>query len=188
MCYGLEGQDYKVISGAGTDNPTVEAFSGDEQKWGIWHCWIGELPYNQWPSNWNDENTLEVYRKGNEEGKVSPILGFIFDPEPIKTEVGQIDAIMSEVLPILQTGSAPDLTSILPNQGQDRKPVSRRCLQRLKGSLPMEKSQRKVGCNNYIRELHPGYLQRLIRMLFFYDLWGITGKNSCSLFTIKVKE
>lgn len=109
MCYGLEGQDYKVVSGAGTDNPTVEANAGDQQKWAIWHCWIGELNYNQWPSNWNDEKTLEVYRKGNEEGKVSPILGFIFDPEPIKTEVGQIDAIISEVMPILQTGSAPDL-------------------------------------------------------------------------------
>jgi putative aldouronate transport system substrate-binding protein len=109
MCYGLEGQDYKVVSGAGTDNPTVEANAGDEQKWAIWHPWIGEMNYNQWPSNWNDEKTLETYRKGNENGKVSPILGFVFDPEPIKTEVGQIDAIIAEVLPILYTGSAPDV-------------------------------------------------------------------------------
>lgn len=41
VCYGIEGQDYKVVSGVGTDNPTVEANSPN--TWAIWHPWIGPL-------------------------------------------------------------------------------------------------------------------------------------------------
>lgn len=108
MCYGLEGQDYKVVSGAGTDNPTVQ--SSDPMKWVIWHSWIGDLVHNQWPSNFNDAKALASFKAINDStGKVSPILGFTFNPETVKTEVGQIDAIYNQATPILNTGSAPDV-------------------------------------------------------------------------------
>lgn len=106
LCYGLEGQDYKVVSGAGTDLPTIEVNA--QMKWAIWHPWIGDVVYDQWPSNWNDAAALAEFQKNMDEGKTSPILGFTFDPTNVKTEVGQLDAIATEVLPIFITGSAPD--------------------------------------------------------------------------------
>lgn len=116
LCYGLEGQDYKVVSGAGTDNPTIEVNS--EMKWAIWHPWIGDVVYDQWPSNWNDASALTEFQKNMEEGKTSPILGFTFDPTNVKTEVGQLDAIATEVLPIFVTGSAPDFDKYVADTKQ----------------------------------------------------------------------
>ena len=44
---------------------------------------------------------------------MSPILGFAFNPEPVKTEIAQCQAVSKEYMPILGTGSA-DLATKLP--------------------------------------------------------------------------
>ena len=107
LCFGLEGQDYEVVSDAGTDNPTVRM--NDDMKWAIWHPWIGNL-FDQWPCvNGNTAEALQQMLDGNSNGTISPILGFVFDTEPIKMEISQIDAIWADAEPILNTGSAPDL-------------------------------------------------------------------------------
>jgi len=102
LAYGLEGQDYKVVSGAGTDNPTIE--TNADLSWAVWHNWIGSL-FDQWASNWNSAEALQQMKSDNENLTVSPLLGFNFNPEPVKQEVGQIMAIVDEIKPILQTGS-----------------------------------------------------------------------------------
>ncbi|WP_338131381.1 DUF3502 domain-containing protein [Cohnella rhizosphaerae] len=50
-------------------------------------------------------------KKNNDNGKASGILGFIFNPEPVKTEIAQVSAIQKESNPILTTGSMPDFES-----------------------------------------------------------------------------
>ena len=108
LAYGVEGKNYTVKSGtAQEDNPTIEATSGSEQTWAIWHNWLGPL-WDQWDSNWNSTAALEAMRKNNDNGKASGILGFIFDPEPVKNEIAQVSAIQKESNPILTTGSMPD--------------------------------------------------------------------------------
>lgn len=106
LAYGLEGEDYNVMSGAGTDNPTIE--TNADLSWAIWHNWIGSL-FDQWPSNWNSDEALQQMKLDNEKLTVSPLLGFIFNPEPLKQEVGQIMAIIDEIRPILETGSIADV-------------------------------------------------------------------------------
>jgi putative aldouronate transport system substrate-binding protein len=110
LCYGIEGQDYTVVSGAGTDNPTVQ--TNAENTWAIWHPWIGPL-FDQWPSNWNSAEALAKMQADNESSKVSPLLGFNFDPEPVKNEVSQVQVIMDEITPIINTGTAPDVDKFL---------------------------------------------------------------------------
>jgi putative aldouronate transport system substrate-binding protein len=90
----------------------VEAKSGDEQTWAIWHNWLGPL-WDQWSSNWNTTEALELMQENNKNAPTSKILGFIFDPEPVKQDVAQVNAIISEAMPILYTGSAPDLDAYL---------------------------------------------------------------------------
>jgi putative aldouronate transport system substrate-binding protein len=108
LAYGVEGKNYTVKSGTVHDeNPTVEATTGAEQTWAIWHNWLGPL-WDQWDSNWNSTAALEVMRKNNENGKASGILGFIFNPESVKTEIAQVSALQKESNPILVTGSMPD--------------------------------------------------------------------------------
>jgi len=110
LAYGIEGQDYKVVSGHGTDNPTVE--TNKEVTWAIWHPWIGSL-FDQWPSNWNSQEALDKMKRDNDESTISPLLGFNFDPEPVKQEVSQVQAIVDEITPVLWTGTASDTDKYL---------------------------------------------------------------------------
>jgi putative aldouronate transport system substrate-binding protein len=115
IAYGVEGVNYTVVSGdthAPSVDTVVEAKSGDEQTWGIWHNWIGPL-WDQWSSNWNTTEALKLMQENNKNAPTSKILGFIFDPEPVKQDVAQLNAIMAEAMPILFTGSAPDLDAYL---------------------------------------------------------------------------
>nr|WP_246362295.1 DUF3502 domain-containing protein [Paenibacillus alba] len=108
LAYGVEGKNYTVKSGTVKDpNPTIEAKSGAEQTWAIWHNWLGPL-WDQWDSNWNSTKALEAMRKTNENGKASGLLGFVFNNEPVKTEIAQIGAVNKEANPIFTTGSMPD--------------------------------------------------------------------------------
>lgn len=108
LAYGIEGVNYEVKSGKGTDEISVIPKSGKEQTWGIWHNWIGPL-WDQWDSPWNSTESLKEMQIQNEAAKTSVILGFMLDVEPIKNELAQISAVHSEASPIFSTGSMPDV-------------------------------------------------------------------------------
>lgn len=103
LCYGQEGVDYDIVSGAGTDLPTLK--TKEPMKWAFWHPWLAEMMVNQWPSNWNDAAALEEFRYNNANAPRSPVLGFVFDPTPVKDEVAQIAALIAESLFSDMTGS-----------------------------------------------------------------------------------
>ncbi|RIE00979.1 ABC transporter substrate-binding protein [Cohnella faecalis] len=117
LAYGLEGQNYTVKSGQGTDNPTIEAKSGAEQTWAIWHNWLGPL-WDQWDSNWNSTKALEAMKKNNDAAQTSALLGFSFNSEPVKAEVAQVSAVFAEIKPILLTGSMPDFDKYIADAKQ----------------------------------------------------------------------
>ncbi|HZJ56617.1 MAG TPA: DUF3502 domain-containing protein, partial [Clostridia bacterium] len=115
MAYGVEGKNYEVISGDIHDpavDTVVEAKSGDEQTWAIWHNWVGPL-WDQWSSNWNTTEALQKMQDDNDNSEASKLLGFLFDPEPVKQEIAQLNAIWIEAGPILGSGSVPDLDKYL---------------------------------------------------------------------------
>ncbi|MCU6712480.1 DUF3502 domain-containing protein [Paenibacillus sp. J5C_2022] len=107
LAFGVEDKHYTVVSGKGTDDIYVEAKSGAEQKYAVWHTWLGPL-WDQWDSNWNRTEALEVMQRNNEVAETSKILGFMFDSEPVKAEVAQVAAVVAEMQPILFTGTASD--------------------------------------------------------------------------------
>ncbi|MEN6313669.1 MAG: extracellular solute-binding protein [Clostridiaceae bacterium] len=116
VCYGIKGQDYTVVSGAGTDNPTVK--TNADMTWMVYHPWIGSL-FDQWPSNLNTQEALDKMKKYNDSSTISPLLGFNFDTEPVKQEVSQIQAIIDEIKPVLETGTASDVDDYLA-KGKER--------------------------------------------------------------------
>jgi len=120
LAYGIEGKNYTVIKGKGTDNPTVEAATGADQTWCIAHNWLGPL-WDQWDSNWNSTAALEQMRANNDKADASATVGFTFDSEPVKTEVSQISAIYSEISPVLNTGVAPDIDKYIAEAKQKLK-------------------------------------------------------------------
>lgn len=107
MAFGLEGNNYTVKEGKGTDNPVIEAKSGAEQTWAIWHNWLGPL-WDSWDSNWNSTKALELMKSDNDKAKTATTLGFLFNSEPVTAEVAQISAVYAEIQPVLRAGAAPD--------------------------------------------------------------------------------
>lgn len=107
LAFGLEGKNYTVTAGKGTDSPTVEAKSGAEQTWAIWHNWLGPL-WDQWDSNWNSTAALQQMKDNNDKAKTSAALGFLFNNEPVKSEIAVATAVVTEIAPVLNTGIAPD--------------------------------------------------------------------------------
>ncbi len=111
LCYGLEGKNYTITAGKGTDNPTVAAKTGAEQTWAIWHNWLGPL-WDQWDSNWNSAQSLLDMQERNRNATVSKVCGFVFDSTNVKDELAQVSALSGEISPILSTGSMPDFDNL----------------------------------------------------------------------------
>ncbi len=112
LAYGIEGKDYTVDKGdvhnyESVDEIHITTNSGTDVKWSIWHNWLGPL-WDQWDSPWNSRESLAEMQKLNEEAKVSPIMGFIINVDPIKTEVAQINSIYDDAEQVFFTGSMPD--------------------------------------------------------------------------------
>lgn len=131
LAFGLEGQDYVVTAGEGTDNPTVKANEGAEQKWAVWHNWIGPL-FDQWDSNWNTKAALEEMQYNNEHADVSPINGFTFNPDAVATEVATVDSILTEIRPVIYTGSMTDFDSYI---AEARKRLEQAGIEKIKAEV-----------------------------------------------------
>jgi len=60
-----------------------------------------------------DPNKWENYKKFNEGAKSSPALGYVFDSEPVKAEVGALANVIKQYQRALETGSV-DTDKVLP--------------------------------------------------------------------------
>lgn len=105
LAYGVEGIDYKIDEkrSAEIGEKSIIPNSGSMQTWCIWHNWIGPL-WKQWDSPWNRREALEEMRTINETAQKSSSLGFIFDPESVKTEYAKMSSVRSEYDKILNVG------------------------------------------------------------------------------------
>ncbi|GFN33343.1 ABC transporter substrate-binding protein [Paenibacillus xylaniclasticus] len=104
--FGIEGTHYtrdgEIITPADK--------SGDYAPGAAWMFGNQFLNYvfnNEAPDKW------EQFRKFNEGPKVSPGLGFVFDSDPVKTEVSAIVNIDRQYQTALETGSV-DVDKVLP--------------------------------------------------------------------------
>ena len=98
MCFGIEGTHYKKIS-----DDTVEAIADSgynpSTDWQFGNQFNAFYRKGQQPGIW--EETMKL----NESAAPSPLLGFSYDKEPMKSENAQIDAIVAQYLPGLITGT-----------------------------------------------------------------------------------
>lgn len=99
ICYGIEGKHYTRV-----DDHTVKLMDKSgytpNQTWVFGNGFLADLQEGQ---------SLEVRNqtiKENSEAKSSPILGFTFDPDPVQTEIANIQAVNDEFGPALNTGAA----------------------------------------------------------------------------------
>ncbi|MBO9610865.1 MAG: ABC transporter substrate-binding protein [Paenibacillaceae bacterium] len=102
LAHGIEGKHYKLTNGA---KEVIKEGGYDPQfDWEIG----------------NSNNSLTVKQayadlvgKNNQSALGSPLLGFTFNPDPVKTEMAQVATVTVQYIPLLETGSA-DTAKVLP--------------------------------------------------------------------------
>lgn len=95
LAFGIEGLDYEVTKNPGTDDRFVDANDGNDVKWAIWHNWLGPL-WDQWDSDWNSAESLEMRKNINKTAEKSPIIKFLPDVSKFNTEVALISSTRVE--------------------------------------------------------------------------------------------
>jgi len=119
VAHGIEGKHYKKI-----DDQTVEAIKDGgydpNTDWEFGNQFNGYYRAGQKAGDW--EETIKI----NEGATNSVLLGFSFDPTPVKTEIAQIATVTAQYVPLLETGSAdpaktlPEFIGKLKKAGSDK--------------------------------------------------------------------
>lgn len=108
MSYGIEGEHYNVVEEGndGVIEPIPNSGYYVDCGWAygsLFNCKRTNPSQPKWRPTGPDINNNAV---------VSPMMGFSFNPDPVKNELAQIAAVMDEFVPSLMTGSV-DVESTL---------------------------------------------------------------------------
>jgi putative aldouronate transport system substrate-binding protein len=109
LSFGIEGQHYQKVS----DNK-IEVFEGPggtrangstSMKYGLTNWAIGNT-FNSYETQTDVPGWKEyVLTEADAKAKISPINGFVFNTDPVKTEMAQLSAIGKEYVDILGSGA-----------------------------------------------------------------------------------
>ncbi|GGF90822.1 ABC transporter substrate-binding protein [Paenibacillus albidus] len=101
--YGIEGTHYKKIS-----DEVIEDLPAMKDGYQMPGFALGNL-FLTYSHAEDPADKWEAFKKFNNSAKVSPSFGFNFNPDPVKTEVASISAIVKEFYPPIMTGAVdPD--------------------------------------------------------------------------------
>ncbi|MBP1965353.1 ABC transporter substrate-binding protein [Paenibacillus aceris] len=106
LAYGIEGKHYKKVS-ENTIEPIKDSGYAPGFEWEVGNVLSGYVQKGSDPGIW------EATKKMNESSTPSPLLGFSFDPTPVKTEIAQIGTVTAQYVAMLETGSS-DPDKVLP--------------------------------------------------------------------------
>ncbi|AEE97811.1 ABC transporter substrate-binding protein [Mahella australiensis] len=102
LCFGIENVHYKKIQ----DNPVIVEPVPDSKynpgvDWRFGNVFNAYYRKGQQPGTWEETDKL------NREAKVSPMLGFTLNPDPIKNEIAAVTSVVNEYR-ILEKGAIDD--------------------------------------------------------------------------------
>ncbi|MFC4600793.1 ABC transporter substrate-binding protein [Cohnella hongkongensis] len=106
LSYGLEGKHYTKLDGEFIKvNPEAGYTIGSD--------WVFGNTMNGYLMEGTPADKYEQTKKVNDEAIVSPYYGFIFNTDPVKTELANVEAVNEEYSPGLDSGTV-DPEKILP--------------------------------------------------------------------------
>jgi putative aldouronate transport system substrate-binding protein len=95
---GIEGRHYKKVSDGVIDTTGMEhQWALNEWTWG--NIFLNYLIPSDPPNKW------EIYMKDNDESIKSPLVGFAFDPDAVKTEIAALANVSEEFRNPIWSGS-----------------------------------------------------------------------------------
>lgn len=101
ISYGIEGQHYEKVGENMVRQTAKDKYAGI--PWMMGNTFIGYILEGS-PEDLN-EATIEL----NNSAKASEAMGFVFDAEPVKTQVAQVQTVIDEYLPALNCGAVKDV-------------------------------------------------------------------------------
>ena len=108
--FGIEGTHYKKVDGKDNIIEATEAGAANYQPNGQWMFGNQFLAYLYKAEDPEKMNKFEAY---NSSATQSPILGFTFNNEPVKTKIAALTGIKKQYMPGLETGKT-DVATALP--------------------------------------------------------------------------
>lgn len=114
LSFGIENEHYKKI-----DANTIELVNNKDPKYSAYN-WVFGNVFNGYLIKGQEKDTWEKTKEMNKNAKPSVMLGFTFDPSPVKTEIAQLQSVIDEYLPGLGCG-AVDIAQKLPEFRQKLK-------------------------------------------------------------------
>ncbi len=120
LVYGIEGEHYKKVSESRIETLAYNGSPTAESKYGLMKWVIGNT-FNAYETQVEPEGNNEYYKNDvNGKAKISPIIGFKVDTDPIKVELAQYSAIEKEYSALL-TGAMPNYKQLLTERNEKMK-------------------------------------------------------------------
>ncbi|WP_337102723.1 ABC transporter substrate-binding protein [Paenibacillus sp. YIM B09110] len=104
--FGIEGEHF-------TRNGEIMTATEKTPNYNPGAAWMFGSQFLNYVWDTEDPDKWAKFKEFNEGGKVSPALGFVFDSEPVKSEVGALANVIKQYQRALETGSV-DVDKILP--------------------------------------------------------------------------
>lgn len=116
LAHGIEGKHYKKLDG-GKIEVIKDGGYDPEFDWEIGNSLNGLTTTPEY---------AEAVNNMNQSAAGSPLLGFTFNPDPVKTEIAQVGTVTAQYIPLLTTGSVdpakylPEFIDKLKKAGSDK--------------------------------------------------------------------
>ena len=106
--FGIEGTHFKKI-----DDNTIDSIKPASDNYNPGTPWMFANQFNTYLFPTEDKDKWAKFDKFNADGTPSPLLGFTFNVEPVKTKVAALTAVKRQYFPGLECGKA-DPATVLP--------------------------------------------------------------------------
>ncbi|WP_018756888.1 ABC transporter substrate-binding protein [Paenibacillus terrigena] len=107
IAFGEEGKDYKKI-GDKQIEMIKDMYNFNWSEWEIGQSY-GRMLWDQNANVETQEKMLKMIYEADKTATVSPVMGFVFNSETVKTQIANVDATLKEYLYTLDSGSVdPD--------------------------------------------------------------------------------
>ncbi|WP_171681780.1 DUF3502 domain-containing protein [Paenibacillus planticolens] len=107
LAFGQDGKDYKKIGEKKIDM-IKDQYNFNWSEWEIGQSY-GRMLWDQNTDVESREKSLNIIYQADKTAMISPVMGFVFNTEPVKTQMANVDATLKELLYALDSGTAdPD--------------------------------------------------------------------------------
>jgi Domain of unknown function (DUF3502). len=109
MCYGIEGKHYVLKNGF---YALPEGVTAEKVGYNPGTNWVFGYTYNAYLPEGADPKINQLQLDFDKAATPEPALGFAFDSEPVKTQITNVQSVLEEYAPALESGVVDPTTGL----------------------------------------------------------------------------